>query len=268
MKRIASFVAALLVLLGTAIASLPQPVLAEGANLIANSTVEAGTTAPTNWSQSRWGANAATLSYITRAASNKALRVDMTARTDSDAKWMHDAVNVTPNTAYTYSSWYRANVATEIDLQYTDTAGNVSYAYVATVPAHTTGTALTYTFETPTSAAKVTVMHIVAEPGYLETDDFSLTATPTAPVDQDNLILNGSFETANVGSPVNWNKNAWGANTATFGYGTTGRTGTRSATVTMSAYTSGDAKWYADASAVTAGKSYTYRDYYQSTVAT
>ena len=94
------------------------------------------------------------------------------------------------------------------------------------------------------------------------------TTTPTAPVDQDNLILNGSFETANVGSPVNWNKNAWGANTATFGYGTTGRTGTRSATVTMSAYTSGDAKWYADASAVTAGKSYTYRDYYQSTVAT
>lgn len=268
MKRITLFASALLLLLGTTLLSLPTTVFAEGANLIANNTVEAGTTAPSNWSQSRWGTNTATLSYITRTASNKALRVDMTARTDGDAKWMHDAANIAPTTSYTYSSWYRSNTATEIDLQYTDTAGNVSYAYVASVPAHSTGTTLTYTFVTPASAAKVSVMHIIAGPGYLETDDFNLTPTPTAPIDQDNLILNGSFETANVGSPVNWSKNAWGTNTAAFSYETAGRTGTRSAKVTMSAYTSGDAKWYADASAVTAGKSYTYRDYYKSTVAT
>ena len=62
--------------------------------------------------------------------------------------------------------------------------------------------------------------------------------------------------------------NTWGTNTAQFEYSATGRTGTKSAKVTIPAYTSGDAKWFAEPVAVTAGKSYEYKDYYKSSVIT
>ena len=85
-----------------------------------------------------------------------------------------------------------------------------------------------------------------------------------------NLIANSSVETANTTNtslPQNWNEGNWGTNNVTFSYPTTGHTG-RSVEVQMNSYTSGDAKWYFDPVAVTAGSSYIYNDYYQSSVPT
>lgn len=249
------------------------PVSAAEPNLIANAsaeTADGSTTAPANWTQSRWGANVGSLEYKADGhTGSHSLYVAMTSRTDGDAKWMHDAVNVQPNTAYTYSSWYKSDVATEIDVQYTDTSGNVSYAYVDGVAPSSDWQELSANFVTPANVAKVSVMHIVAAPGWLQTDDFALGVTVTPPpADLDNYIVNNSFETANGNMPAAWYKNSWGTNTSQFSYENTGRTGTKSTKVTVSAYTDGDAKWFAEASAVTAGKSYLYRDYYKSTVAT
>jgi peptidoglycan/xylan/chitin deacetylase (PgdA/CDA1 family) len=248
------------------------PVFAAGANLIANPSVESASasSAPLNWSQSKWGANTATLKYDTIARTGaRSLYINMTARTSGDAKWMHDAVAVKPNTSYTYTSAYQSNISTEIDLQYTDAAGNLSYAYVNTIAPSSTWSNVSVDFLTPANAVKVSVMHVVATPGWLRTDDFSLTAsTPAQVIDQDNYIANNSFEVAQNGGPAAWYKNNWGVNTAQFSHDTTGRTGTRSATVTVTAYTSGDAKWFAEATPVIPGKSYLYRDYYKSTVPT
>lgn len=83
-----------------------------------------------------------------------------------------------------------------------------------------------------------------------------------------NLISNPSAETANGAQPSNWTLEAWGTNTTTGAYRTDGRTGSRSLAVTTTAYTNGDAKWKADAGNVTAGKTYTYTDYYKSGVPT
>ncbi len=270
MKRIALYLLAFILLASTVTTVLPA--FAEEANLITNASAETSGPAglPANWIQSKWGTNTATLEHKSEGRTgSKSLYVSMTARTDGDAKWMHEAVSVQSNTSYTYTSWYKSSMPTEIDLQYTDTSGNVSYAYVDSVAASTTWESLSSTFVTPANAAKVTVMHIVAEPGWLQTDDFSLSKTVVAPpVDDDNNILNASFETANGALPASWYKNNWGTNTAQFSYEPAGRTGTKSAKVTVSAYTSGDAKWYAEASNVTAGKSYLYRDYYKSSVPT
>jgi peptidoglycan/xylan/chitin deacetylase (PgdA/CDA1 family) len=248
------------------------PVLAAGTNLITNESVETSSTAnaPLNWQASKWGNNTTTLQYTaTGHLGTRSLYVSMTAHTDGDAKWMHDAVIVKPNTSYTYTSAYKSNIDTEIDLQYTDTAGNISYAYVGSIAPSAEWGEVSVNFLTPANVAKVSVMHIVAKPGWLQTDDFALTETVAAPVvDQDNYINNGSFEVAKNGMPAAWYKNSWGTNTATFSHDTTGRTGTRSATVNITAYTSGDAKWFAEASAVTPAKSYLYRDYYKSTVPT
>jgi peptidoglycan/xylan/chitin deacetylase (PgdA/CDA1 family) len=87
-----------------------------------------------------------------------------------------------------------------------------------------------------------------------------------------NLIANPLVETVNStnsSSPASWLQGGWGTNTTSFTYPTTGSgTDTRSVAVSMSSYTSGDAKWYFAPVAVTAGDTYTYSDNYTSSVAT
>lgn len=261
------------------------PVLAAGSNLIVNDSVEVtnSSSLPLNWTSNKWGTNSTTLQYASSGKTgSRSLQVTMTARTSGDAKWMHDAVAVKANTSYTYTDAYKSNVTTHIVLQYQDAASKLSYAYVKAVAPSVSWGTVNITFVTPANAAKVTVFHLIDTKGTLQTDDFSLSetsATPTpppAPVtppteevhDEHNLIANGSFETVAGDIPATWYKNNWGANTSAFSYGTTGRTGTRSATVSVSAYTNGDAKWYAEAVSVTASKNYIYRDYYKSNVPT
>src|SRR6185312_16133901 len=93
--------------------------------------------------------------------------------------------------------------------------------------------------------------------------------TPTDPAPTTNLIANASFETANGTDPTSWNRGGWGTNTSTLTYVSgSAHTGSRSAQVKTTSYTSGDVKWYASPVAVTAGTTYTYQDYYTATVAT
>ncbi|HSX35309.1 MAG TPA: Ig-like domain-containing protein [Patescibacteria group bacterium] len=82
-----------------------------------------------------------------------------------------------------------------------------------------------------------------------------------------NLIANPSFETASGSLPASWSQGNWGTNTATFTYENTGHTGTRSATVALSNYQNGDAKWYFAPVTVTPGAVYNFSDWYKSTAA-
>ncbi|MEK7152862.1 MAG: carbohydrate binding domain-containing protein, partial [Patescibacteria group bacterium] len=240
-------------------------------NFVANPSVEtANGTIPASWTPTRWGTNTTTLTYAADGhTGGKSLLTNMTAHTDGDAKWMADAVNVTGNTSYIYTGFYKASVATELDLQYTDASGNVTYVYGQAVPASSDWAQTTFTFTTPATATKVVVMHILAQVGTLQTDDFSLTentTTPPPPTGTGNLFANPSMETANGSSPAGWQSNYWGTLTPQFTYENTGRTGSRSVTTTVTQYTDGDAKWYAEPVNVTAGSNYTYEDYYKSNV--
>lgn len=95
---------------------------------------------------------------------------------------------------------------------------------------------------------------------------FLLGGQPASAATSANLIANPSLETAATSTtPQSWASNKWGTNTSTFTYLTTGRTGARSVKVQSTAYTSGDAKWFANPVNVTPGTVYTYSDYYQST---
>lgn len=425
-------------------------------NLLANPSVEASNNAgnPANWKADVWGNNTTTISYKNEGhTGNKSLYIDMTARTSGDAKWMADPVAVSPSTKYTYSDYYKSNVSTELDIQYTDNAGKVSYAYLQTLPAASSWVAANATFTTPANAAKVVLLHIIYTPGWLQTDDFSLsgnttsstggvkdgdpvdvtgatalladnsnviiylpegghrlyptpqvsdaqiralagktvhvagtaaisdpnqpdiqnhypirvlsisdvnapkpqpptvsittpvanaslsgsqtitadasdskgvssvqfkldgndlgaqdTAAPysyswdtttasngphsltaiaintsglsatsspvnvtvqnqtTPPPTADNLIQNPSFETANGTVPAGWNTDSWGTNTHQFTYSNMGHTGSHSATVAITQYTSGDAKWDATPVNITGSKTYLYADYYKSNI--
>ena len=262
------------VLLALVYAVIPVlPVHADSTNLIANPSAEtANGTQPANWTADKWGTNTTTMTWATNGhTGSRSLAISMSKYTSGDAKWIAAPVSVTPGTSYTYTSWYKTAVATELDLQFTDSANNTSYAYVQSVPASTAWKQLTATFTVPAGAQKVTVLHLLNKVGALQTDDFSLTAnttTPTPPVDTDNLLANSSFETANGTLPASWTSNKWGTNTATMNYLSTGRTGSKSVSLNMTAYTNGDAKWMPNAVNVVAGKSYKYYDWYKSNVST
>jgi peptidoglycan/xylan/chitin deacetylase (PgdA/CDA1 family) len=86
-----------------------------------------------------------------------------------------------------------------------------------------------------------------------------------------NLVSNPSMETASAANPAlpqDWDQDHWGKNTAAFSYASTGQSGSRSLRIDVSAYTSGDNKWYFKPVAVTPNTAYTYTEFYQSNVAT
>jgi hypothetical protein len=86
-----------------------------------------------------------------------------------------------------------------------------------------------------------------------------------------NMVANASLEDVNPvrpSYPLSWTSSAWGVNATSFKHDTSGHSGSRSVRIDVTSYTSGDAKWIFDATPVVPGKSYVYRDWYRSNVAT
>jgi peptidoglycan/xylan/chitin deacetylase (PgdA/CDA1 family) len=79
-----------------------------------------------------------------------------------------------------------------------------------------------------------------------------------------NLIQNGNLETGGI-TPTNWKQGGWGTNTREFTYPAVGATGS-GATVAITSYTSGDAKWYFDDVAVSGDVQYMLSTAYMSTI--
>lgn len=269
MRRLFPLLTAAMLFLVLFAGALHQAIAADGANLIKNPSAETLVSGePANWTADNWGTSTTTMQATTDAhTGSEALSITSTARTSGDAKWTPDAVAVTGGQQYTYSDFYKSTVATEIDAIYADANGVVSYAYIGAVDASSSWTQTSATFTVPATAKKVSIVHILPTSGNLTIDDASLsttTATPpvTPPTTGTNLITNPSFETANGPAPADWQTGAWGTNNATFSYDQTGHTGSRSATVKITSYTDGDAKWHANPVAVTAGQTYTYSDNY------
>lgn len=82
-----------------------------------------------------------------------------------------------------------------------------------------------------------------------------------------NLVPNSSLETSIVGNePDSWYPDYWGNLNAVFTYPAVGYTG-KGVSVTVTKRKSGDAKWFFEPQAVTPGHTYTFSNYYKSTVA-
>jgi peptidoglycan/xylan/chitin deacetylase (PgdA/CDA1 family) len=84
-----------------------------------------------------------------------------------------------------------------------------------------------------------------------------------------NLITNPSAETSVSGAPTSWLQGNWGTNTTSFTYTSAGaEDGSHALQVSVSGYSSGDAKWYFAPVSVAASTSYSFSDYYESAVST
>jgi peptidoglycan/xylan/chitin deacetylase (PgdA/CDA1 family) len=147
-------------------------------NLIQNPSVEnlGSNGDPVGWNRNSWGTNASTFTpNVAGTDGARAVRVEMTSYTDGDAKWYFDSVTVTPNTIYTFSDSYRSNRESELVAQIAATNGTLSYVWLATLGANTNWTNTSAQLTTPADAASVTIFHLIAGVGFLETDKFSLT---------------------------------------------------------------------------------------------
>jgi peptidoglycan/xylan/chitin deacetylase (PgdA/CDA1 family) len=344
---------------------------ATATNLIANPGVETPNsttpTMPANWVQDEWGTNSETFSYGSADAHSGSygIGVNMTSYTSGDAKWYFSPVGVTASDSYLFSDYYKSSVPTDVVIQYSDTSGNLSYVDLGEVAASPSSWAqLNDTFTVPANETSMTVFHLINSVGWLNTDDYSLTASVpvptititsptagstlsgntslTATTTNPSLIASVQFtlDGAAVGSPLttspfsltwnsasttngthsigavvtptsgpsitatpvsvyvtnpnplggnlipnptdttvnptnsnlpqDWSNDYWGTETSSFSYlgSGSGYNGSRALEVNMTKYTSGDAKWYFTPVNVTAGNTYNFSDYYESSVPT
>jgi|GEM_PF-1619625 len=172
-----------------AVAAFAFTAKAQSANLITNGSLEtANGSAPASWFSDYWGSPVPTFTYP--AAGNngtKGASVTLTSNSTGDAEWKTSApVAVTAGTTYTYSTSYNSNVATEIDAEYTNTSGSVSYAWLADVPSSAGAwKQLSVNFTVPSGITKATIYQLIFNKGTMTIDDVSLvpvgSTTPPPP---------------------------------------------------------------------------------------
>ncbi len=159
---------------------LREVVVQSDTNYVPNGTLEEGGTAPNSWGQGRWGQNTATFAYpVTGVDGARAARVTLANRTSGDAKWYFNAVSLPPGT-YTYQNDYTATVPTHITVQIQHQNGSITYQDIATPPASASWGTTSATFTVPSTAALVTVFHLINQNGALTIDNVSVTEGETS----------------------------------------------------------------------------------------
>lgn len=153
-------------------------------NLVTNPSVEdAADGQPTGWSQGGFGNNTSTFRYeATGHTGSRSLSVTTSAYTDGDAKWGSVAFPVTAGKTYQVSNFYKSNVATQVDVEFTVASQTgTTFQLVGTAAASTDWANFKGQFTAPVGATSVVIYHILQGIGTLTTDDYSVEAyTPTS----------------------------------------------------------------------------------------
>ncbi|MBP9710748.1 MAG: polysaccharide deacetylase family protein [Candidatus Pacebacteria bacterium] len=273
-------------------------------NLITNGNLDTvGTSGvPQAWIKGSWGTITPVFTYPVTGKSGNAAKLQVTAYTSGDAKWIHNHVTVEAGKTYTYSDDYISDKVTNVTAEFKLSNGSTSYVWLGNAPASASWATFTKQFTVPTGAVSVSILHILNSVGTLTLDNATLkkddgttppptdtcpnvpgdqTTTPcadttcvnqggtwngtscTMPSGGSNLIPNGTFETGTT-VPQGWHSSKWGSNTATFTYPATGKSG-RGVTAQISNYSTGDIKWVYTSLPVSSNTIYEYRNDYNST---
>ncbi len=257
---------------------------AEGVNLIQNPSVENGTATPTAWFKGGWGSNARLLEYPVPGVDGvRAVKVTVSNFVSGDAKWFGADVPVVPGKQYIVRNKYQSSVATQVAVRFLRSNGTYVYVSAGSAPASVSWRQFAGTTTAPVDAVSATIFHVLAGNGTLSTDAYELREVgalppppPPPPPSQGttthviNMIPNAGVESvaAAGGRPDKWQKGGWGTNNRTFTYPVAGNNGGSAAQVSMSTFSSGDAKWYFDPVSVTPGLEYEFRNEYKSTTQT
>jgi peptidoglycan/xylan/chitin deacetylase (PgdA/CDA1 family) len=176
MKKVRMLASGLLL---AAIAFMPVSALALGSNLIANPSLETANGAtPASWQSDAWGTNTAKFTYEnTGHTGNHSVTTTLSNYKTGDAKWFFTPVTVASSSDYTFSDWYKGNVASSIDAVITTTAGKTTYKWMGDLAASTDWKQANFTLKTPANTKNVTFYHYIQANGSLTTDDYNFALT-------------------------------------------------------------------------------------------
>lgn len=183
---------------------VPAGVADIAGNLIANPSLElANSASPANWRTLKPSSMRATFSYSTPGfVGNRSASIDVRRVTGSqDAQWYFNDVQVAPNTTYTFSNLYTADVPTSLVVRYLMNNGSFQYSARTSLPAASTPTQTSLQFTTPANVQAVTVFHAISQRGLLRTDEYALvpgvadTTAPTVSLSSPvaNAVVSGSI---------------------------------------------------------------------------
>ncbi len=146
-------------------------------NLIPNPGLEAagagGT--PANWAKTYWGSPIPTFSYPVAGKTGSGASIALNRSSNGDARWTHDPVTVEAGAVYDYTSWYKSNAATAINVQYIKANNTVSWGFVKSLPSSGgVWKQVTATITVPNDVTKIVVFHLIKKKGNLTIDDMSL----------------------------------------------------------------------------------------------
>lgn len=153
-----------------------------GPNLVINPSLEAADSndpyAPDRWYDGSWGDNTYSLTYPNEGhTGSRSVKTEVTSHADGDAKWHFDPVDVSGNTNYTFTDWYKSNITAPVVVQYTHQDGGHTYGWIGSTTPASNWTQASYSFTTPATTTKVSVFHLVEGVGWLMVDDADLHVT-------------------------------------------------------------------------------------------
>jgi peptidoglycan/xylan/chitin deacetylase (PgdA/CDA1 family) len=152
-----------------------------GTNVVKNPSVETvqsnNTNLPQNWAHEKWGTLTTTFTYVKNDGhtGSKSVKVQISSYTDGDAKWMPDAIAVTPGDSYRLTDWYKSDIENYPVIEFALTDGTSYYLGLRPQDPSATWTQFSESFQVPAKAKTMRVMHLISAKGYLSLDDVSLT---------------------------------------------------------------------------------------------
>jgi peptidoglycan/xylan/chitin deacetylase (PgdA/CDA1 family) len=268
MKKIARWLLLLAILISANL-GLADLVLAADTNMVANPSLlnmDSSTGKPASWLTNMWGTNTAVFAVVAGRTDAKAARVTVTNWKDGDAKWYPELIPLASGQKYYFSSYYKSTASSELVAMFYDKNGQQSFLWLTTPAKKSNWTKTGVYFTTPNDVVLGTILHVATSNGFLTVDDYSLKPASSL-LYTDNVPNNSLEQVSDSGvAPLGWSNNKWGTNTANFTYQNSGHSGTRSVKTTITAYTSGDAKWYPESIKVASNTTYRFSDYYQSDI--
>jgi len=150
---------------------------------------------PLGWRAIGWGGFEATFAWFDGGPDGqKALRVEGVATGgEGDGKWISDPTTVPQgNLTLKLGHAYRSDVETAVLVWTSDGAAVEAYIEVATLPASLSWTQREDTVVLPDYAKQFSVMHVIRQTGFLETDAW--TVTQVAPPKKYKSIVSLTFD--------------------------------------------------------------------------
>lgn len=148
---------------------------------------------PVGWQQNSWGENTSKFSVLDTGHTGKhSLKTEITSYTDGDAKWFYEPQPATPETFYRFTHYYQSDITSRIIVLVNKTDGSTAYLNLYFVDPANEWTKFTDTFMTPPGTQSISVLHVVAQVGYVITDDYSI--TPYTPEGFERGLVSLTFD--------------------------------------------------------------------------